>query len=100
MPKSKLGRWAGGLGLVFVVLLVGVFQPGGRPGLFRLEAGTPLANIVGTSMLLVGVAALVTGLVSRIRYKDRSIVVILAIVVGCIAVLAVVMELAEALLYA
>ena len=92
MPKTKLGKWAGGLLVVFVVLLIaliyGMNVAGWRPG-------TPLSITVGICMAIAGVATFVTAVISLVKFKDRSFVVILAVIIGLIAVLIVIMEVAE-----
>jgi uncharacterized membrane protein len=94
MPKTKLGKWAGILMAVFVVILIAVLN--GR-NLLGLRAGDPLFIMLGTCMMISGIAAFVTGTVSLIKFKDRSPVVILAVVFGFIAVLITIMEVVEAI---
>jgi hypothetical protein len=50
-------------------------------------------------MLIAGLAAFVTGLVSVVRFRDRSVAVVLTVVIGVVAVLIVAMEVGEALGY-
>ena len=92
MPKTKLGKWAGGLIVVFVVLLVVLIY---GMNVARWRPGTAVSIIVGASMAIAGVAAFVTGLVSLIKFKDRSFVVILAVIIGAVATLIVTMEVVE-----
>jgi hypothetical protein len=94
MPKTKLGKWAGILMAVFVLLLIVVLN--GR-NLLGLRAGDPLFIMLGTCMMISGIAAFVAGTVSLIKFKDRSPVVILAVVFGFIAVLITIMEVVEAI---
>jgi hypothetical protein len=92
MPKTKLGRWAGGLLAMCVVLLVALilnrklagFAPGSLP-----------LVMIGTGMTLSGIAAFVTGAISLLKFKDRSAVVILAVVLGFITTLISAIEIAE-----
>ena len=49
-------------------------------------------------MMAAGIASLVTGLMSLIKFKDRSVVVILAVIVGLLAVLIIAMELLEGMM--
>jgi len=94
MPKTKLGKWAGGLSAVFVVLLIVVINERNWLG---LKIGDPRLIMLGTCMMISGIAAFVTGTVSLIKFKDRSPVVILAVVFGFIAVLIIIMEVVEAI---
>jgi hypothetical protein len=59
--------------------------------------GSIQARIIGTSMLVAGLAAFVTGLVSVVKFRDRSVAVVLTVVIGVFAVLIVAMEVAEAI---
>lgn len=102
MPKTRLGRWAGGLAAAFVALVLFSVLTIGRQnmagvegGVSWLQPGEPVAIGLGTFMLATGLASFVAGLVSLIKLKDRSIVVILAVIVGLLAVLILVMELLE-----
>ncbi len=92
MPKTKLGKWAGGLLVVFVVLLIALTY---GMNVARWRPGTLLAVTVGICMAIAGIAAFVTGVISLIKFKDRSFVVLLAVIIGLIAVLIVIMEVAE-----
>ena len=94
MPKTKLGKWAGGLSAVFVVLLIVVINERNWLG---LKIGDPRLIMLGTCMMISGIAAFVTGTVSLIKFKDRSPVVILAVVFGFVAVLIIIMEVVEAI---
>ena len=96
MPKTKLGKWAGILMAVFVVLLIVVLNERKWLG---LKIGDPRLILLATSMMISGIAAFVTGTVSLIRFKDRSPVVILAVVFGFMAVLIIIMEVVEAIIW-
>ena len=96
MPKTKLGKWAGGLSAVLLVFFIALIL--GR-NLFGIQPGTPLIVIVGICAMIAGIAAFVTGAVSLIKFKDRSFVVMLATIIGIIAMLIVVMEVVERLTY-
>lgn len=78
LQKAILGRWSVGLGIAFILLqvlsgiLTGVGGVG--PGL--------IGPMIGVAFGVSGIAALVTGLISVIRSKERSILVFLAILAG------------------
>ena len=87
LPKSSLGKWSAVLAVAFILLFAlfqilvasGIRGPmmfGGRPVPF-INWSLPLyaAGISGT-------AALVTGLISIIKSKERSILVFLAMLIG------------------
>jgi hypothetical protein len=85
LPSTVLGKWAGGLLLVFIALLtwtvVGVNFGG-------LERGTVLTDVVAVGMMGVGVVTFVTALLSRIKFKDRSWVIVLGMIVPALIVFA------------
>ena len=72
-PKSLLGRWSVGLAAAFILLLV---LSGVLTGLGGVGPG-PVGPIVGVAFGISGIAALVTGLISMIKSKERSILVYL-----------------------
>jgi ABC-type transport system involved in multi-copper enzyme maturation permease subunit len=98
MPKTKLGKWAGGLiaacflSFLTVILFIRLGQrPGNTTNLYLAIPGI-CAEISGT-------AAFFTGAVSMIKSRERSILVILATIIGFIVTLIVIMEVVEALTY-
>jgi len=95
MPQTTLGRWAGLLSLVLaavaVWLIVGI-NSGGIP------RGSPLAKTLGLSFSAAAVATFVLALVSRFMFKDRSAVVVVAMVLGGIFAVPALFELVEAAL--
>jgi len=95
MPKTKLGKWAGGLLTVFVLLLVALIFGMKLAGLMP---GTPLIITLGTCMMISGIASFVTGAVAVMRFKDRSFVVMLAVVLGFFASLLSIMEVVEGII--
>ncbi|MCX6564841.1 MAG: hypothetical protein NTW38_00185 [Candidatus Aminicenantes bacterium] len=96
MPKTKLRKWAGGLLAVSVVFLVALIL-GMR--LAGLMPGTPLIITLGTGWMISAIAAFVTGVVALIRFKDRSFVVILAVVFGFFVSLLSIMEVVEGIIW-
>ena len=83
LPKTSLGKWSIGLAAAFIlinilsVVLTGLGGVG--PG--------PVGPIIGVAFATSGIAALVTGLISIIKSKERSILVILAVAVGAFVVI-------------
>ena len=80
-PHTKLGRWAVGLGILFVVLFLinsFVFMP--------TSSDAPWRQVVlpfyGIFMLLCGLAAGIIGLVAVIRRHERSWLVWLTLLPG------------------
>ncbi len=77
-PKSNLGKLSVGLGVTFVLLFL---LSSAISGLGGVEPG-PLGPILGAAFGLSGIAALVTGLISIIKEKERSFLVFLAMLIG------------------
>jgi hypothetical protein len=96
MPKTKLGKWAGGLLAVFLVFFMALIL--GR-NLAGFQPGTPLIVMVRICAMIAGIATFVTGAVSLMKFKDRSFVVILTIIFGSIAILIVIMEVVEGIIW-
>jgi hypothetical protein len=83
-PKSLLGRWSVGLGAAFIVVFVlsGVLTALGGVGVGPAPVG-PIAGVaLGVAFGVSGIVALVTGLISIIKSKERSILVFVAVVAG------------------
>jgi uncharacterized membrane protein len=86
LPKTPLGWWSVGLGILFLILftspLLGVLVrlQSAYAGLFPI--GLPPGGIMGIVFAIAGAAALVTGLISIIRSKERSILAFLAMIIG------------------
>jgi hypothetical protein len=78
-PKSSLGKWSVGLATAFILLSIFftvLTKLGGEPGPFALIF---IANIaIGISFI----AAVITGVISIIKSRERSILVFLAVLVG------------------
>jgi hypothetical protein len=94
-PKTRLGRWAGGLSAVFLVFLIALILARNLAGILP---GTPLLIFLGMGMMTAGIAAFVAGSVSLFKLKDRSFVVILATLLGTVALIFSFMELIEGII--
>ena len=81
LPKTSLGRWSVGLAAACIMLLVLLVVLVGRLGLGVVEPGSIGAFILGFAFGISGIAALVTGLVSIIKTRERSILAFLAVAV-------------------
>lgn len=82
-PKTNLGKWSAWLIVTFAILL-GVFRllvASGQQG-----GDTFFSNLLLTIPMLLaatsGIAAFVTGLISIVKGKERSIAVYLAVAFG------------------
>ena len=85
LPKSLLGRWAVWLVVACVLLFVLIVALGAFTGVD--------VNILGSVGILLGASSFVTGLVSIIKSKERSILVFLAIIIEVLALIVILGEL-------
>ncbi len=92
MPKTRLGGWVRGLLVAFLLLLSALIIEG---RLLKMRPGAPLILVVGIGLMIAGVAAFVVALVSLVKFKDRSFIVIAGAIIGFAVTLVVVMELLE-----
>ncbi len=92
MPKSLLGKYASGLLILSLLCLITVIF-GARNGM--TPPGSIQARIIGISMLIMGVAAFITGLISLVKYEDRSPAIILTLFFGIIGVFITIIEVSE-----
>lgn len=86
MPKTSLGKWAGWLfvaGLVLLALLIIAYNTEALGGAF--EQGTAAGRALWVVAAISAVGTLVTGAVSWVRFKDHSVVVIVATIYGVLA---------------
>lgn len=87
LPKAPLGWWSVGLAILFLLFLISpIFSVLGLGGVAR-QIGLSPGQIKGIAFVLAGITALVTGLISVIRSKERSILVFLAMLLGLCAFL-------------
>jgi hypothetical protein len=77
LPKTPLGRWSVGLVIAIIVLFMVVPEVANRP--LEVAASSGFACLAG--------AALVTGLISIIKNKERSILVFLTMAIGLFALI-------------
>jgi len=84
MPKTRIGRWAVGIGIVLVVFtaisLIFAFTIGGDSTIIE---GSPLlsvfANILSILFTLAGPLSFFVGIFAIIKYRDWSVCVSLAV---------------------
>jgi hypothetical protein len=89
LPKTKLGKWSFGLAIAFVVLMT---APWFLSRIISETIGIPFGFSFGTLSILSGIAALVTGLISTLQYKERSLLVFLSILIGLFALVVIIAE--------
>ena len=90
LPKTSLGRWSVGLAIAFILFLVLLFEV--LTGFNPFAPGFNPVLAVVLKIVLVGIsgAAFVTGLISMIKKRERSVLVFvgmaIALWLGLIAV--------------
>ncbi len=89
LPKTRLGKWSFWLAIVFVVLMI---APWFLSRIISETIGIPFGFSFGILSILSGIAALVTGIISTLKQKERSILVFLAIVIGFFALVFIIGE--------
>jgi len=90
LPKTSWGRWSVGLAGAFVLLYVFLQtfyayihrNPVPNPG-----PPSPFIPIGVIAEYISGIGAVITGLISIIKSKERSILVFLVVAVGCFALI-------------
>lgn len=87
MPKTVLGKWAVGLfGIFIIAVLVPMVadltgQPGGNTIFDNIYLFDNL-YLPGFLTAVTGIATFITGLISIAKFKERSILVFIATIVG------------------
>jgi len=77
LPKTPLGKWSVGLVIAIIVLFIVVPEIANRP--LEVAASSGFACLAG--------AALVTGLISIIKNKERSVLLFLTMAIGLFALI-------------
>ena len=78
LPKTSLGRWS--VGLVVPCILWPIIHS--QAGIEILSVLDPVALLTTVCLGILGIGSLVTGLISIIKRKERSILVFLAVIVA------------------
>lgn len=83
LPKSRLGTWAVGLSVFFVLSSIFFYI---TVELLKIITSNLLINIVGGTSVIAQVIAFFFGIRAVTKYKDRSYLVFLAIVLGLVVI--------------
>jgi len=86
LPKKALGWWSVGLAILFIFFLVAPVFSVLRLGGVARQIGLSPGQLKGVVFLIAGISSLITGLISIIKSKERSILVFLAMLIGFVAV--------------
>lgn len=90
MPKTKLGKWACVLLIIFLVSIIALII---FLNVLGFKRGSVELVVPGIFMTIIGLATFVTGAISLFKFKDRSLLVIIATIFGFLAFLRFVMVL-------
>jgi len=84
MPRTKLGKWSVGLAVAFFFLLAtGIFvilRQGPRADETFFD--NPVASIPMLGAGAAGITAFLTGIISIIKHKERSVLVFVVTAIG------------------
>ena len=97
LPKTSLGRWSVSLAAAFIVVVVLTILLGPTVcNVLEFNSGSIELKIFFVAHCIFGMGSLLTGLISIIKSKERSILVFLALVVGLISLVIIVSSIIEA----
>ena len=83
LPKTSPGRWSIGIAAaVILLILLNILLGPNTLNVLEFRSGSVELRIFFVIHCVFGVGALVTGLISIIKSKERSILTYLALVVG------------------
>ncbi len=89
LPQSRLGKWSVGLAVAFIALMT---LPWFLSRIISERIGIPFGFTFGISAILSGIAALVTGLISVLKQRERAVLVFLAMLMGLFALVFIIGE--------
>ncbi len=84
LPKTSLGKWSVSLAAACIMLLVLLVVLVGGLGLGVVKPGSLGAIMLGSAFVISDIAALVTGLISIIKTKERSILAFLSVFLAAV----------------
>ena len=84
LPKTSLGKWSVSLTAACIVLLVLLVVLVGGVGFGVVKPGSLGAWMLGSAFVISDIAALVTGLISIIKTKERSILAFLSVFLAAV----------------
>ncbi|MCB2292384.1 hypothetical protein LGK95_02370 [Clostridium algoriphilum] len=79
LPKSRLGNWAVGLSIFFLLVAIFFYIFAER---LHVITSDMLVTIFGATSIIASVIAFFIGVVAIIKNKERSVLVFLAIFIG------------------
>jgi len=97
LPKTSLGRWSvGPAAAVILVIVLNILLGPKACNVLEFNSGSIELKIFFVAHCIFGMGSLLTGLISIIKSKERSILVFLALVVGLISLVIIVSSIIEA----
>jgi hypothetical protein len=83
VPKTSLGRWSVGLAaIVIIVIVLNILLGPMTRRVLEFNPGSIELRIFFIAHCIAGIGSLVTGLISIIKNRERSILTFLALVIG------------------
>ena len=96
LPKTPWGRWAVGTAIAAIVVSLLNILLGKALNVLEFKSGSIELRIIFVALGISGIGSLLTGFISIIKSKERSILVLLALVVGLFYLGIIVSVIAEA----
>ena len=96
LPKTPLGRWSVGIAVAVILLVLLNILLGKILNVLEFSSGSIELRIFFVALCIFGIGSLLTGFISIIKSKERSILVFLALVVGLIALGIIISSITEA----
>ena len=96
LPKTSLGRWSVSLAAAFILVVVLNILLGKACNVLEFNSGSIELRIFFVALCISGIGTLVTGLISIIKSKERSILTFLALVVGVFTLFFIIFFIGEA----
>jgi len=82
LPKTPLGRWSPGTAVAVILVALLNILLGKALNVLEFKSGSIELRIFFVALGISGMGSLLTGFISIIKSKERSILVFLALVVG------------------
>jgi len=89
MPKTRAGKWAVGMGILSITLMIIVIIALKTP---YFEPGTIQAIILGIFWLLILVITLIAGVIDVWKNKERSIIVFIFIFISLLSICFIILD--------
>ncbi len=96
LPKTPLGRWSVGIAVAVILLVLLNILLGKILNVLEFSSGSIELRIFFVVLCIFGIGSLLSGFISIIKSKERSILVFLALVVGLFSLGIIISSITEA----